>query len=604
MSARGLPAADAVAERVVSLEEAHATVARPEGPRPDVVVLDAVSARAVQSLRAVAPDVVLLAWCVGPGAVREALAAGVDDVVRVLEDVPVRVEAVRARRAAAPPSDSLGDRVAALELIAHHAVESIYVMDGEGRAIFMNAAAERTFGWSREETLGRVLHDLIHAVRPDGSPFPMAECHLGRVFTLRKTLRDHEDQFLHKDGHFVPVACSNAPIVQDGEVIAAVLVAMDISARKREDEALRERARLESLGVLAGGIAHDFNNILAAMMGSATLLQRRVGDDPALQRRVAGILDAGRRGRDLTRQLLAYAGRADARVVPVDVNQLVRATVALVRELVPPGVTLATALDEGMPFVQADESQVQQVLMNLAINAAEAIGDRPGTVTLATRRVIVAEGDDRARWLGWTPVPGPHVEIEVADDGEGMDPDVRARIFEPFFTTKFHGRGLGLAATHGIVRSHRGILSVTSEKGRGTVVRASLPEAPGVDEVVEGPPVVLRGDGRVVLVVDDEPGVRDVARGMLQDWGFRVVATADAGEAIDLLGHGPLPAFALIDLNMPVLDGAEAARRMRARAGGLVVVGMSGSGMLEARERFGPDVPVLPKSFTADELAR
>jgi PAS domain S-box-containing protein len=359
--------------------------------------------------------------------------------------------------------------------------------------------------------------------------------------------------------------------------------------REQFDRKLQEAQKLESLGVLAGGIAHDFNNFLTGILGYANLARM---ESPAGSPTIPSLQQIEKiclRAAELCRQMLAYAGKGRYVLEWLDLSRLVEDITHLLQISISKKVTLQLALASGLPAVLADATQMRQVVMNLVINASEAIGDRTGSVTITTR--VVPVGEDRtfpADTEGELP-PGDYVVLEVSDDGPGITEEVRRKIFDPFFTTKFTGRGLGLAAVQGIVRGHKGAIQVTSEEGRGTTFKVLLPCAKGPPQPVPAPAVsalVWKGEG-TVLVADDEEAVRSVATQMLEAMGFQVVLATDGREAVERLRDHP-GAFRLVllDLTMPHLNGEEAYREIRRLRPDVPVVLMSGYTEQEVTKRF------------------
>jgi two-component system cell cycle sensor histidine kinase/response regulator CckA len=392
-----------------------------------------------------------------------------------------------------------------------------------------------------------------------------------------------------------------------GVVREVVLVYEDVSGQVRAEEALRQTQKLESIGVLAGGVAHDFNNLLTGILGYANLAARKLPTTHPAQPLLEHVLSAGARAADLTRQLLAYAGKGRYFVQCIDVAETIREIGALVHASVPRKVEIAMDLgDEPLP-VMADGSQIQQLVMNLVINGAEAIGDRGGHVEVRARRVDLDEETLRVRFPAAELRPGAYVEIQVRDDGVGMDAETLARIFDPFFTTKFMGRGLGLAAALGIVRGHQGGISVQSAAGAGTTFTIVLPVAEGVIAADEEPSATgLRGS-ETVLVVDDEPVVREAARQALQEQGYRVLVASDGPEALEVFdAHAEEIDVVLLDFAMPGLSGAEVHERMVRRRPAVAFVMTSGFGEEEALRRMsGRRIQsFLQKPWTVNRLGR
>ncbi len=377
---------------------------------------------------------------------------------------------------------------------------------------------------------------------------------------------------------------------------------VDATARKEAEERTREFDRqlletqkLESLGVLAGGIAHDFNNILTAVLGNASLARGQLppssGAAPMLQQ----IEVAARRAADLCSQMLAYAGKGSLSSGLIDLSALVRETTALLEVSINKGVRLHLQLPTLLPPVNADGTQLRQIVMNLVINASEAIGERPGAITVTTfaRAVTANELLDAVQRPDLP--SGFYVGLEVHDSGAGISPETLARIFEPFFTTKFSGRGLGLSAVLGIVRSHGGALFVESQPGQGSIFRLLLPAAPTGPQAAlpEKPSIPVKaGPGgplleATVLIVDDEATVREVSSLALRGAGFEVLAAADGFEALRMCReHSGRIDLILLDLTMPGLSGEETFRRLRAQGAQQKIVLMSGYSSHDAMHRL------------------
>lgn len=341
--------------------------------------------------------------------------------------------------------------------------------------------------------------------------------------------------------------------------------------QKLVERRLQDAQKLESLGVLAGGIAHDFNNLLTAILGNASLLRAEHADITTMSGPLEQIETASRRAADLCRQMLAYAGRGRFAFRALDINDVVRDTQSLLRVTVPKKATFELSLARDLPLVLADEAQLRQLLMNLTINAAEAIGERAGTIRLQTTHGA-RSAQELADTIFSPQLPaGEYVSLSISDDGVGMTPETVARIFEPFFTTKFMGRGLGLAAVVGIVRAHNGALRVTSRYGEGSTFELLLPTPVGQASL---PPEALlpathaaprpwRSRG-TVLVVDDEFGVRDLVRNVLERAGLTVLVADDGRMGVEMFRRAAAEIrLVLLDLTMPGLDGREALAAMR-----------------------------------------
>ena len=505
------------------------------------------------------------------------------------------------------------------DAIANNAAEALFLIDSEGRTTFANPSAQQMFGWSHEELVGKFLHEKLHCRQPDGSPYPVDDCPHMQVLVTEETLRGQDDFFIHKDGRMLPVTCSIAPIHGKSSVAGAVLVVRDVSEQRQAEEAIREKEeafrqaqKLESIGVLAGGIAHDFNNLLTGIMGNAGLARRALsaGRHEKAADMLKDVLKASERAADLTRQLLAYAGKGQFIIQPVDVYKLVSEVSTLIRASISKKIMFVMDVIDECPPVQGDRTQLQQLLMNLVLNGGEAMGDQAGTLTVRICTEHFTERRERLRTEGFPITAGDYVRVDVIDSGSGMDKGTRDRIFEPFFTTKFLGRGLGLSAALGIVRGHHGAIGVRSEPGMGTTFTVLLPvlREPALLRPSGAEPVPereLRGVG-TVLVVDDDDAVRSLAASVLRDAGYGVELAEDGVEAIERLRElGGRVSLVLLDLTMPQLGGAEAALELRRLQPDIPIVAMSGYGDIEVMERFSSAHidDLLQKPFSPDQLA-
>jgi len=463
-----------------------------------------------------------------------------------------------------------------------------------------NPTAERIFGYSREDVLGLDPRLLI------------PEEHQAEVEEQRQALLRSEDgsRFTTENVTFTGqrILCNwygSALRGEDGRFIGTILLAEDVTERRRAESALRQAQKLESLGVLAGGIAHDFNNLLTAILGNTELALERVQENPPLRAALQRIESTTQRGADLARQLLAYAGKARFSVRPLDLNALIREMSELLSVSISKKVTLRTDLQPDLPAVAADSAQFQQVVMNLVTNASEAIGERAGTVTLRTRAVTYTKADLVVAFPGQVLDPGRYVRLEVQDDGCGMDIETIGRIFDPFFTTKFTGRGLGLSAMLGIVRGHRAGLRVESATDKGTTFILLFPASEAPLEVVVPAPASATTATGTVLVVDDEGIIRELARGALQGAGFQVIEARDGLEGVQIFEKEKDNIhLILLDMTMPRMGGAEAFRRIRALSPTCPVLLTSGYTQRESLESL-VDLPpdgFLQKPFRIREL--
>ncbi len=384
------------------------------------------------------------------------------------------------------------------------------------------------------------------------------------------------------------------PVVESGYVN---VYALDITERKRAEEDRRKleaqiqhAQKLESLGVLAGGIAHDFNNLLLVVLGHADLALQDLSRVAPARESVDEIKKAAMRASELTGQLLAYSGKGQFVVTSIDLNEVIQEMGHLLQISISKKVVLRYDLEDSLPAIDADATQIRQILMNLITNASEAVGDKSGVVSITTGMVEATREYLQTVYMSGELAEGYYVFLEVSDTGCGMDEETQSKLFDPFFTTKFAGRGLGLAAVLGIVRGHRGAIKVYSEPGEGTTFKVLLPcgEQPAPPVGVEGvePAEAWKGSA-TVLVVDDEETVRNIAKRMLEKIGFTVLTAADGREAVEVFGEHPDEiATVLLDMTMPHLNGEETFRELRRIRPEVRVILSSGYNEQEATNRF------------------
>ena len=421
----------------------------------------------------------------------------------------------------------------------------------------------------------------------------------------------YEKDLFRKDGSQVPVLLGGATLNETGGNGVAFM--LDLSER-RQNQQDRERMhaqllqvqKLESLGVLAGGIAHDFNNLLTAILGSASAAMLTLPSESPARPDLDNVILASRRAANLTRQLLAYSGKGHFEVRPIDLSIHVRELATLLETTISKKVQLRLELTPDMPAVSADIAQVQQIVMNLVINGAEAIGDQRGTVLVTTGLQAIDEFYVQSLFSSEGIDPGTYVYLEVHDTGCGMDEATKMRIFDPFFTTKFTGRGLGLAAVMGIVRGHKGAIKVYSSPGKGTTFKVFFPASDAV--AVRPAPEVMsfRGEG-LAMVIDDDQGVREAASRLLEFFGFRVLQGFDGRHGAEVFRqHANEVVVIILDMTMPEMNGEETFREIRRIRADVPVILSSGYNEIEATRRFTAKglAGFLQKPFTPKELTQ
>ncbi len=467
-----------------------------------------------------------------------------------------------------------------------------YVSDGA--AVLLGYPLER---WAEPRFWRKILHedDRVRVVAESGSA---------------RGNRDLEYRVRAEDGRVVWMRDA-VRVVYDkgGNVVAQRGVMLDITARveaERDRERIHaeivELQKVESLGVMAGGIAHDFNNLLTVILGNASLAAMRLPERSPARGSIDDLIANAQRAADLTRQLLAYSGRAQLTTETLELGVAFRELRGLLATVVPKLAEFQFEVDPLTPAVEGDRTQLQQVLMNLATNAAEALGDRRGVITIRTgfnQIDSVAAGELRLP-------PGPYAVLTVADNGSGMDDSTRRRIFDPFFTTKAHGRGLGLAVVHGIVKGHGGVVQVQSSLEAGTTVRVYLPAS--LARVPAPVPLLSRirtGSG-LVLVIDDESEVRATARAMLEALGYDVIEAEDGRAGLLRFDrHRAEVRVVLLDMTMPVMSGEEVLRALLRREPTAGIVLSSGFSQVDARRRGMSEglSGFLQKPYTVRQLA-
>ena len=421
----------------------------------------------------------------------------------------------------------------------------------------------------------------------------------------------YEKEFVRKDGTRVAVLLGGATLSESSGTGVAFM--LDLSERKQSQEE-RERLqaqllqvqKLESLGVLAGGIAHDFNNLLTAILGSASAAMLTLPNESPARPDLDNVVLASRRAANLTRQLLAYSGKGHFEVRPIDLSVHVRELASLLETTISKKVQLRLELTQDMPAVSADIAQVQQIVMNLVINGAEAIGDQRGTVLVTTGMQAIDEFYVQSLFSSEGIDPGLYVYLEVHDTGCGMDEATKMRIFDPFFSTKFTGRGLGLAAVLGIVRGHKGAIKVYSSPGKGTTFKVFFPASDAA--VVRPAPEVMsfRGEG-LALVIDDDQGVREAASRLLEFFGFRVLQGVDGRHGAEVFReHASEVVVVILDMTMPEMNGEETFREIRRVRADVPVILSSGYNEIEATRRFTAKglAGFLQKPFTPKQLTQ
>ncbi len=519
----------------------------------------------------------------------------VTSVIGVANDISDRTRA----------ESSLQEKEKQLRQIIDAVPQMILAKSGDGRILLANQATAAAYETNVQSLIG-TFQAQWHTQPQELARFLQDD---QEVLRTNRPIIITEERFTTAAGAERFLQTTKLPFAWNGGQETAVLsISVDITERKQTEAILRQTQKLESLGVLAGGVAHDFNNLLVAILGQISLAQARLSPEHPAYTAIAKATRAAERAADLTRQLLAYSGHGHFEIRPLNLNRLIEENLHLFEVSVPKNVQLHSELAPDLPLVEADAGQMQQVIMNLILNGADALGNKPGTVTVTTGVQVV----QKSAITGWQftgePLePGPYVMLEVHDNGRGMDKETVQRIFDPFFTTKHTGRGLGLAVVLGIVRGHRGGIRVYSEPGKGTIFRVLLPITP--HKLPQAPPETAVAPSSLttahILVVDDEQPVRETIADMLESAGY-TVSLADSGyTAIELYrAHAGAIDLVLLDLSMPDLNGEETFRALREINPAASVLLSSGYNEVEATRRFvGKGLAgFLQKPFSAEML--
>jgi len=495
------------------------------------------------------------------------------------------------------------------------------------RKAIIEKAAEGICVYQSSATRGRVTFTVWNEAMVEITGYTMAEinehgwhealfpCPNQRSLALegllqlpyRDDLVGQEWEITHRDTSKRIISVSTSVLKTDNDRDFILVLIHDLTHRRRMERQLMQTQKLESLGVLAAGVAHDFNNILMGVQGFAeAALSRLPGDSPARDP-MLGIQRSTLRAADLAAQMLAFSGKAVFAAEPLNLSAVVGELTHLIQASLSKKTSLELDLSDDLPSIKADATQLRQVVMNLITNASEALGTQEGTVSISTQAVEVDQSFDRHGYTGADLLDQVYVSLEVRDNGCGMDRETMEKVFDPFFSTKFTGRGLGLAASLGVISAHKGVVSVSSEPGVGTTVRVLLPSSqPDAEPSKETlpPPAEWQGSG-TVLVVDDDEGVLESVEMMLETLGFDVLTATDGREGVEVFAqHADEIRLVLLDLSMPRLGGEEALPQLLALKSDAKVILCSGYSAQMAQERLTktPPTSFLHKPFTIDAL--
>jgi signal transduction histidine kinase/CheY-like chemotaxis protein len=410
-----------------------------------------------------------------------------------------------------------------------------------------------------------------------------------------------------KDGTYFTVDASMSPIRDNsGEIIGCVSVERDVTERLRLEAQFRQSQKMESVGRLAGGVAHDYNNMLSVILGNAELAMAMIGPGDPLRPYLRAISDAGNRSSAMTRQLLAFARKQTITPKILDLNETIEGLLKMIRRLIGENIDLTWIPKANSWPVKMDPSQIDQILVNLCINARDAISD-VGKIIIETENVTIDEGYC-ADHIGFS--PGEYIRLAVSDNGNGMDQDVLSQIFEPFFTTKAMGKGsgLGLATSYGIVKQNNGFINAYSEPGKGSTICVYLPRYESTEEAkdFQSTPELPLSRGESILLVEDEAIMMDVARQMLEKMGYKVLTATSPKQAINLAKQNiDMIDLLITDIIMPEMNGRQLADQIKTFSPTIKILFMSGytSNIIAEQGMLQEGMDLLQKPFSMHDLA-
>jgi PAS domain S-box-containing protein len=497
-------------------------------------------------------------------------------------------------------SRELRDSQNRLSLIVDSSQDAIIGKNLDGIITHWNKGAEHIYGYTAEEMIGKPIAVLAPQERVDEIPAILQKISQGQRVEYFESIR------VTKDQRHLHVSISVSPIHDaEGNVVGASTIARDITAQKKIEDQLRQSQKMEAVGRLAGGVAHDFNNILGIVTACTELLRAEVDDDSVEY--IDNIREAAKRGASLTRQLLAFGRRKPVQTQLLDLNDRLKEVSKLLRPLMGDDVEIVLLPRPATAIVEADPGQLDQIVMNLAVNARDAM-PRGGKLILETAVLDLDESFVREHP---ETIVGRYVMLAVSDNGTGMDEATRSRIFEPFFTTKEIGKGsgLGLATLYGIVKQYGGHVWVYSEPGHGTTFKIYLPSADHKLETataIKAEALPPRREGRTILLAEDDAIMRRLTRKMLEQHGYQVLEAQDGKSALDVIGeHGASIDLILTDVVMKGMNGPELVLRLIDSHPEMKVIYMSGyTGELVANHGIGSGIPLLEKPFTLADLLK
>jgi PAS domain S-box-containing protein len=520
----------------------------------------------------------------------------ISDRKRIAEELRRANEELHRRTA-----EQLGEYRSRLALIIDSSEDAIIGKNLDGTITSWNKGAERIYGYTPEEAIGKHISFLAPSDRPD----EISE--ILRKIARGESVEHHESVRVAKDGRYLDVSISVSPLRDaKGDIVGASAIARDITAQKKAEDQLHQSRKMEAIGRLAGGVAHDFNNILGIISACTEFLRDRIDRAAEPSHYVENIKKATERGSSLTRQLLTFSRTSTIQPRVLDLNERLRDISKLLRPLMGDDVEVLIVSRSPSAVVEADPDQLDQILVNLAVNARDAM-PRGGKFILETR---AEKFDEAFAEQHQAMAPGKYVLLAVSDTGSGMDEATASRIFEPFFTTKEVGKGtgLGLATVYGIVKQSAGHILVYSEPGHGTTFKIYLPCADhkvGLESKPEVETVAPKRQGTTILLVEDDEIMRSLTRQLLQEHGYSVVEADDGKSALEWVESHPGPIDLLLtDVVMRHMSGPELVERLNASHPNLKVVYMSGytGELIAEREVLKRGITLLEKPFARTAL--
>jgi len=498
----------------------------------------------------------------------------------------------------------LSHREEMLRTLFNSTAEAIIGIDLIGKVEFCNPSAVKILGYTDEQDLiGKSFWQLISSKVSDSFDSPANVCPFISSITTGEKISSEDGFFTHRDGHQIPVEYWGHPMSRENQLVGGVITFIDVSRRKMLEKQLQHSQRMEAIGTLTGGIAHDFNNILTVISGYVGLLQSQTADDPKLLSKIKKIGEAAERGSKLTHGLLAYSRKKSEPSTPVDLNKLILDIQEFFGRVIGEGIKKTLSLSERQLIVLADYSQLEQVLVNLATNARDAMRDG-GELKITTELTEIDRSFCKMHGYG---EPGSYALIQVADNGIGIPKEIQQKIFDPFFTTKDTGKGtgLGLAMAWGVVKQHKGYILVDSISGKGSLFKIYLPltNQPVADSIVSSS-TQLPGGNETILLVEDDPLVRESTNSILSTVGYKVIASDCAESALTVLDQQKNNiALILSDVVMPGIKGPEFYQEIRKKTQ-IPVIFMSGYTFDSLHEQglFREEVTLLNKPIQPIEL--